>query len=263
MGSLNGKRAVITGGASGIGAASARIFAREGARVCLLDRDLEAAEHLAGELGSDHFAVSVDVASQESVAAAFGAVDLRFETVDVLLASAGVLATGDAVATEPEEWQRVIDVNLNGSFYSSQEAARRMIAAGVDGSITLVASVAGLIAMPRRAAYISSKAGLIGLTRSLAMDLGPEGIRVNAICPGMARTPLTEAYFTDPAPQPGLTETIPLGRAGEAAEIGEAAAFLAGDRASYVSGVALPVDGGLAASRPMTASVAEAERDVS
>jgi NAD(P)-dependent dehydrogenase (short-subunit alcohol dehydrogenase family) len=252
---LENKRAVVTGAASGIGAATARLFAAEGARVAALDRDLDGAKAVFADLAAvgagDHLAHEVDVASTESIDAAFAAVDEAFGGVDVLVNCAGVRGTGSPLEASMEEWRFVIDVNLTGSFYCAQLAARRMADQGEGGSIVNIASTAGLMAVNQRTAYCASKAGVIGLTKSLALDLGDLGIRVNAICPGLTHTGLTAPYFEDEAWTEQVVADIPLKRTGQPEDLASAIAFLASDMSGYISGVALPVDGGMIATRPL------------
>jgi NAD(P)-dependent dehydrogenase (short-subunit alcohol dehydrogenase family) len=249
-----GHASVITGGASGIGRGIAALFAREGARVAILDRDVDRARAFLAELDrpadGDHVVVAVDVASAASVEAAFADVDAALPRIHSLVNCAGVRGIGDPLEVEVQDWEKVIAVNLSGSFYCAQQAGRRMAAHG-GGSIVNIASVAAMAAAGRRVAYNASKAGVVGLTQSLALDLGDRGIRVNAVCPGMIRTPLTEPYFANEAWVAALAQTIPLRRAGAPEEIADAVAFLAGNRSSYISGVALAVDGGLLSSRPL------------
>lgn len=252
---LNSKRAVITGGASGIGEGSARVFAREGARVAVLDRTADKAEEVAASLpevaAGDHLAVAVDVADEDSIEAAFAAVDDAFGGVDVLVNSAGVRGTGDPLESSLEEWRFVLDVNLTGTFVCAVKAAQRMVDQGSGGSIVNIASTAGLLAVNQRTAYCASKAGVLGLTRSLALDLGDRGVRVNAICPGLTRTGLTDPYFADQDWVAQIEADIPLHRTGDPRDLAEAIAFLASDMSAYVTGVALPVDGGMIATRPL------------
>jgi len=247
---LDGKRTVITGAASGIGAGAAQVFAREGARVALLDRSIEQANELLADLpavnAGDHIALEVDVASPDAIDKAFAIIDEQFGGVDGLANSAGVRGVENPLEVTLEDWKLHHDVNLTGTFYCAQHAARRMAAQGDGGSIVNIASVSGVLPNNRRTAYSSSKAGVIGLTKSLAADLGELGIRVNAICPGLTRTGLTEPYFRD---NPDWVDDvsrgrIPLRRYAEPIEIAEAIAFLASDRASFITGVMLPVDGG-------------------
>ncbi len=180
--------------------------------------------------------------------------------IDVLVCSAGVREIGDVYTMATEEWDNVIAVNLSGTFYCCQAAARRMRqnddGAGGGGAIVNVASVGGQIGLARRPAYTASKHGVVGLTKSLARDLGPAGIRVNAICPGLIRTPLTEQYFAEDAFEEGLRTVVPLGRAGLAADVADAALYLASDQSAYVNGVALTVDGGWLAEKSFAAGEA-------
>lgn len=252
---LEEKSAVVTGGASGIGADTCRAFAREGARVAVLDRTIEKAEEVCAALpavdAGEHIALEVDCGSPKSIDAAFAAVDSAFGRVDALVNSAGIRSTASPLDATIEEWQAVVDVNLTGSFYSSKLAARRMAEQGEGGSIVNIASVAGILAVDNRASYCASKAGVIGLTRSLAMDLGELGIRVNAVCPGVTKTGLTAPFFEDSSWVERIAADIPLRRTGEAVELAEVILFLCSDMAAYVSGVALPVDGGMSAVWPL------------
>jgi NAD(P)-dependent dehydrogenase (short-subunit alcohol dehydrogenase family) len=241
---LGGKSAVITGAGSGLGREIARSFAEQGADLVLVDRDAGAAEKVAGELGGrvGTSFLAVDVSDAEMVAAAFDA-DGPIERVDILVNSAGIREIAGPLELPVEEWNRVLDVNLNGTFYCCQAAARRMVAAGNGGAIINLAAVGGFVAFANRPAYTASKHAVVGLTRSLAVDLGPHGIRANAICPGLMKTPFTTAFFEDEEFVEKLPVTIPLGRPGEPPDIANAAVFLASPHSSFVSGVALPVDG--------------------
>ena len=228
--SLAGRVAVVTGAAGGLGAAVADRLAADGATVERID--------LTGD------GRRLDVRDAGAVAAAF----VEIGRVDVLVNCAGIREIVPVLELSAEEWQRVIDVNLGGTFHCSQAAARAMAAAG-GGSIVNVASTSALAADPSRTAYCASKAGILGLTRAMALDLGPHGVRVNAVCPGLVRTPLTEAYFADQAFVDGLADVAPLGRAADPADVADVVAFLAGDGARHISGVALPVDGGFLAGK--------------
>lgn len=252
---LEGKQAVITGAASGIGAGSARVFAREGARVALLDRELAQAESVLAELPSvpagEHFAIEVDVADPGSIDSAFEQIDGSFGAVDALANCAGTRGVRSSLEITLEEWKFIHDVNLTGSFYCAQLAARRMVDRGKGGSIVNISSTSALASNNRRMAYSSSKAGVLGLTRGLALDLGEYGIRVNAICPGLTKTGLTAPYFEDANWVEQAVSSIPVNHWAEPSELGEVIAFLASDRANFVSGVTLPVDGGMLAGMPL------------
>jgi NAD(P)-dependent dehydrogenase (short-subunit alcohol dehydrogenase family) len=251
MPEMEGLSAVVTGAASGIGAGTARVMAREGARVALLDREIAGAEEVLAELpaveGGDHIAVEIDVASPESIDAAWEKIDAAFDRVDALANCAGVRGVGSTLELTLEEWEFIHDVNLTGSFLCAQHAGRRMVDAGRGGAIVNIASTSAIQSNNRRMAYSSSKAGVLGMTRGMALDFGEFGIRVNAVCPGLTKTGLTSPYFEDPEWVKVATSNIPLKRHAEPIETGEVIAFLAGPRSSFVSGVTLLVDGGMSA----------------
>jgi NAD(P)-dependent dehydrogenase (short-subunit alcohol dehydrogenase family) len=239
---LENRVVLVTGAASGIGREIAERFAREGARVTGFDREGEVAIH-------------GDVRSPADVERAVAEVVQSERRIDVLVNSAGVREIGDVYTMATEEWDNVIAVNLSGMFYCCQAAARRMRESG-GGVIVNIASVGGLIGLARRPAYTAAKHGVIGLTKTLARDLGPAGIRVNAICPGLIRTPLTEQYFAEDAFEEGLRTVVPQGRVGTAADVADAALYLASDQSAYVNGIALTVDGGWLAEKSFAAGEA-------
>jgi NAD(P)-dependent dehydrogenase (short-subunit alcohol dehydrogenase family) len=236
---LQNRVVLVTGAASGIGREIADRFAREGARVTGFD--------LAGDAD-----IHGDVRSPADVERAVAQVVAAEGRIDVLVNSAGVREIGDVYTMAAEEWDNVIAVNLSGTFYCCQAAARSMREAG-GGAIVNISSVGGLIGLARRPAYTAAKHGVIGLTKSLARDLGPAGIRVNAVCPGLIRTPLTEQYFAADAFEEGLRTVVPQGRTGVPADVADAALYLASDQSAYVNGIALTVDGGWLAEKSFAA----------
>jgi NAD(P)-dependent dehydrogenase (short-subunit alcohol dehydrogenase family) len=244
---LEGRVAVITGASGGIGREIALLFAAEGARVAGFDRDGEGLQRLVAELsaaGAERpVSVTGDVRLPDDVERAADTVVQEASRIDVVVNCAGVREIGDVYELRAEEWENVIAVNLSGTFYWCQSAARRMRTTG-GGTIVNIASVGGLVGLSHRPAYTASKHGIVGLTKSLARDLAADGMRVNVICPGLIRTSLTEQYFGDERFERGLQQVIPEGRAGTPADVARAALYLASDMSAYVSGVALTVDGG-------------------
>jgi meso-butanediol dehydrogenase/(S,S)-butanediol dehydrogenase/diacetyl reductase len=230
---LAGRRVVVTGGSSGIGQATAARFVAEGSRVVILDKDPLRNEAVRAELPGLAGVVDTDVADRASVDAAFAEVDRLIGGVDVLIANAGI--------SIPEDWRRVMAVNLDGVFNCAQEAARRM-AAGSGGAILMTASTNGIVGHPFYADYNASKAGVILLTRSMALELAP-AIRVNAICPGYVMTPMQRSEYT-PEMLAATDAKIPVGRHARPEEIAGLFAFLASDEGAYLTGTAIPIDGG-------------------
>jgi NAD(P)-dependent dehydrogenase (short-subunit alcohol dehydrogenase family) len=225
---LSKKNAVVTGGASGIGRAIARSLEAAGAKVHIFD------------LAS---APSVNVANSAALREAFDTVPAP----DIVVANAGIGVPGALTETSDDLWHRTITINLTGAFYTLREAAGRMKQRG--GAILLTASTNSYDGEPQLTAYNASKAGLLGLLHTAANELGPYGIRVNAICPGLIRTPLTESHFSNPGLLKDYFRHIPLGRGGRPEEVANAALFLVSDLASYITGAALFVDGGQMASK--------------
>ena len=252
MSRLDGRVALVTGAASGIGAACVARFAAEGARVAGLDTSAEPAGWAARAGGPANALYRTgDVRDEAGVAAAVAAVVERFGQIDVLVNAAGVGGGGPVHLLATEEWDRVVDVNLKGTFLVCKHALARMLERGT-GNVVNIASIEGLEGTEGGSAYNASKGGVVLLTRNLAIDYARRGIRVNCLCPGFIDTPLTAAVFD----QPPLTEVRDrfveahqLGRMGRPDEVAAAALFLASDDASFVTGHALVVDGGFTAGR--------------
>jgi NAD(P)-dependent dehydrogenase (short-subunit alcohol dehydrogenase family) len=251
---LAGRRAVVTGAAGGIGRAIARAFASEGARLALLDQSAEGMADAADELatagdGKPVTIIPCDIRSGAAVDEAFAEILAILGGIDILVCSAGIREIADSLAITHEQWNQTIAVDLNGTFYCCQAAARAMSESGGGGVIINVASVTGLMGESARPAYTAAKHGVLGLTKTLACDLARYNIRVNALCPGLIRTPLTESYFSSDSFVAGLKSSIPLGTYGETRQIADAAVFLASTNADYITGIALPVDGGFLAEK--------------
>jgi 2-keto-3-deoxy-L-fuconate dehydrogenase len=242
---LAGKFALVTGGGSGIGAAVAEHFAVEGARVVVADVDLDAARGVAAGLTAG-VARAVDVADERSVIELLRSVELE-GSLDVLVNVAGIGSTTSAPDTPLEVWDRVLDVNARGTFLCCKHAIPRM-AGRQGGAIINVASVAGLVGLRNRAAYCASKGAVIALTRALAVDHVGQGVRVNCICPGTVETPWVRRLVADAGESlDALRARQPMGRLGSPGEIADAACYLAGDGAAFVTGSVLVIDGGLTA----------------
>jgi NAD(P)-dependent dehydrogenase (short-subunit alcohol dehydrogenase family) len=234
---FGGKKAVVTGGANGIGFAMAETLARAGAEVWIFDLEREKPSEAAARIGGR--SCVADVTDRASLEAAFATTGAP----DVVMANAGIGRPKEFTTLPVEEWDRTIAVNLSGAFHTTQIAARLMKQRR-SGAIVITASTNSFDGEPELADYNASKAGLLGLLHTIANELGPFGIRVNAICPGLIRTRLTSAYFGDSAGLKEYFRHIPLGRTGEPPEVAAAAVFLASDLASYITGATLFVDGG-------------------
>jgi meso-butanediol dehydrogenase / (S,S)-butanediol dehydrogenase / diacetyl reductase len=241
MTEMAGSRVVVTGGASGIGLATARRFAAAGARVVVLDRDEEAARRALAENPDLAGHVQADVSDHRQVESAFARIDERLGGVDVLISNAGISERIPFLEIDPESWRRVLGVNLDGMFYCCREAARRMMA-GSGGVLLLTASTNGMVGHRFYASYNASKAGVILLAKTLALELAPK-VRVNAICPGYVLTPMQEREYT-PEMLQEVNSVIPLGRHAAPEEIAELFLFLASDRGKYFTGQTLAIDGG-------------------
>jgi NAD(P)-dependent dehydrogenase (short-subunit alcohol dehydrogenase family) len=247
---LSGKVAIVTGAAQGIGKGTARIFAREGARVTIADVNVDAGEAAADEIrqeGGDCTFVRTDVAQEQDLRQVVRQAVERHGRLDILMNNAYRNSAGSVVELEPDDWDRSLSVMLRAVYLGCKLAIPEMLCNG-GGSIINIASVHGLAAAPRMAVYDAAKAGVINLTRQIAIDFGPQGVRCNAICPGWI---ITESVQRAIQRNPELLQqgalAYPLRRAGTPSDIGHAALFLASDESSFVSGHALVVDGGLTA----------------
>lgn len=245
---MSGKAGIVTGGARGIGRELAGAFAAAGAGVAIFDTDGDAARAAAAEIGAGAIADSVDVTDEDGVATAVEAVLGAYGQIDFLINNAGIRHVAP-IAEEPvDAWRRTIDVNVNGTFICSQAVIPAMVAAG-GGHIVNLASMAGELALRERAAYNTSKAAIVGLTKSIAVEVGDAGIYCNAVAPGVIETPLSAPYFEDEAMVKVLRENSPMGRWGQVDEISGPVLFLCSEESSFVNGVTLFVDGGWTAGK--------------
>ena len=240
MRGLKGKGVLITGGASGIGAATAERFLEEGAKVCVLDRDPDARARITGRLPGLSGALAGDVSSLAEVRMAFDDAVRLMGGVDVLINNAGISIRHAFLDITPAEWDRVIAVNLTGVFNVAQTAARHMMERG-SGVILHTASTNGIVGYPWYADYNATKAGVIALTRAMALELAPK-VRVNAVAPGYVLTPMQRAEYTD-AMLDEVNRKIPLRRHAKPEEIAALFAFLASDDAAYITGHVHIIDG--------------------
>jgi NAD(P)-dependent dehydrogenase (short-subunit alcohol dehydrogenase family) len=246
---LEGKVAIITGAASGIGVATALLFAKEGTKVVVADLNESGGNETVDQIRSDGGAaifVRTDVTSAKDAEAIVKSTIDAYGKLDVLFNNAGIAMRLPVADLPEEDWDRCIEINLKGIFLGSKYAIPEMIKNG-GGSIINMASMFGIVGAKIRAAYVASKGGVVNLTRGMALDYAPNNIRVNCICPGFTDTPLIQAIVPTPEARQALGEDHPMGRLATPLDIAYGALYLASDESSFVTGIALPIDGGYTA----------------
>jgi len=242
---VTGRIALITGASSGFGAHFAKVLSEHGAKVVLAARRMERLETLVEEItrdGGEALAVNMDVTDAKSISSAFDTAEAKFGVVDILSNNAGVADSKMALKIEEDSWDFVLDTNLKGAWMVAREAGRRMISAEKTGSIVNTASILGLRAAISQASYATSKAGVVQLTRVLALEWGRKNVRVNALCPGYFVTEINSEYFASDKGKAYIA-TTPAQRNGKLDEITAPFLLLASDAGSFINGIALPVDG--------------------
>jgi NAD(P)-dependent dehydrogenase (short-subunit alcohol dehydrogenase family) len=249
--SLEGKRAFVTGAGRGIGLAIAAALAEAGATVALAARtrdEINAAAEAIASAGGNALPFTLDVADPTACRSVIPTAAKAMGGLDILVNNAGIEQTCPALDVEPDLWDRILDINLKGAFFVAQAAGRLMASVGKGGAVLNICSLTSEVGIPTAVPYGSSKAGLLGMTRALAVEWAPLNIRVNAIAPGYFRTHLTEPFFTNERWRTETTAKIPAGRFGEMDDLGGAVVYLVSDAARYVTGQCLAIDGGTLAS---------------
>ncbi|MFK7993303.1 MAG: SDR family NAD(P)-dependent oxidoreductase [Granulosicoccus sp.] len=236
--------ALITGAAQGIGYACAESLSNEGYRIAMCDVNKDAVEAASVSLGKDSVAIACDMADADQINAMFDSIESEVGIPCVLVNNAGIAAPGDFLDTSLEQFRQVIDINLIGTFVATQRAARLMVEHKIQGSIINMSSINAVVAIPTIAAYCASKGGVMQLTKSSALALAPHGIRVNAVGPGSIDTAMMAGVNANPEAMNTVLSRTPLKRVGSPREIADVVTFLASDKASYVTGETIYVDGG-------------------
>lgn len=248
---LTGRTALVTGASRGIGAALATALASAGADVAITARDtaaLAATTAAIAALGRRAVPLALDVTDVAGIHSTVAAAATALGGLDILVNNAGMEQVCPALEVEEALWDAILDTNLKGAFFCAQATAKAMRAGGRPGAILNLCSLTSEVGIPTAVPYGSSKTGLLGMTRALATEWAPLGIRVNAIAPGYFRTAMTEVFYADPAWQAAMLPKIPLGRFGELGDLAGLAIFLASDASGYITGQCFPVDGGFLAS---------------
>lgn len=240
---MSGRLALVTGGAQGIGYACGEALKEDGARVILADIQAEGVTAAAARLGAEAGLVC-DMGDPAAIGAMFDRIEAEFGPLEILVNNAGIAIPNDFLDTTLEDFRKVIDVNLTGSFLALQRTARTMVERGIEGAIVNMSSINAQVAIPSIPAYCASKGGVMQLTRAAALALAPHNIRVNAVGPGSIDTEMVAAVNANPEAMARVMSRTPLGRLGTAREIADVVAFLASDKASYVTGETIYVDGG-------------------
>jgi NAD(P)-dependent dehydrogenase (short-subunit alcohol dehydrogenase family) len=246
MFSLKGRVALVTGASSGLGVQFARALAENGAAIALVARRADRLKALKDEIeqkGGKAIAIEADVTDRAAMTHAFDAAEKAFGTVTILVNNAGIAHGGRAVEMPPDEWRKVLSTNLDAVFFWAQEAARRMLVAKKQGAIVNIASVLGLAVAKGAVAYATAKAGVVQVTKALAVELAYKGVRVNAIAPGWFVTEMNDDYLASEAGT-AIKREIPMGRFGNAGDLDGALLLLASDAGSYITGATIVVDGG-------------------
>ncbi len=243
---LNNKTAIITGGATGIGLACARLFTREGARVAIFGRRQDRLDQARKEIGDSVLAVQGDITHEQDIQRLVDTTLKELGKVDILINNAGTFTGGPLHETDAEAWDRVFNINMTGVFQLTRRVLPSMVEQG-SGSIIHISSILGMVAMPQTAAYNASKGALNQFSKSIAVEYGAQGIRSNALCPGMIETEMTEELRSDTALMEEWIKDYPLGRFGQPEEVAQACLFLASDESAFITGATLPIDGGYTA----------------
>ena len=240
---LNNKTAIITGGGTGIGLACARLFTQEGARVAIFGRRQDRLDQAKKEIGDAALAVQGDITNTQDIERLVATTVAELGTMDILINNAGIFGGGAVHETEDAAWEQVFNINMTGVFQLTRRVLPYMIEQG-SGSIIHISSILGMIAVPQAAAYNASKGAVNQFSKSIAVEYGAQGIRSNAVCPGMIETEMTEELRKDAALMAEWKKGYPLGRFGKPEEVAQACLFLASDESAFITGAVLPNDGG-------------------